>query len=113
MRNKLYLLGITMIFTLSLMGGLKSASALDTVVVGQPYAYPYNYGGYGYGPYAPIAYPGLNSTNPAIQGGSYPSSPFFLGNQVQGATGANVNNAFRSSGFLNYAPVPGQGVYGY
>lgn len=112
MRKKLYLFGITMVFAMSLLAGLKTASALDTVVVGQPYAYPY-YGGYGYGPYAPIAYPGLYSNNPAIQPGSYPASPFFLGNQVRRATGANVDNAFRATGFINYAPVPGDGVYGY
>jgi len=86
----------------------RSAKALDTVVVGQPYGYGYGYGGYGYGgypgPYAgyipgaaryagfipgavpPIPGPGYYSPNPALQQPlNSAGSPFYLYNQMQRA----------------------------
>lgn len=113
MSKKIILSIISAVFVVAFWTGTPQAGEVNTAVVGQPYYYnPYYGAPYAY-PYAGIAYPGLYSTNPAIQPGSYPSSPFFLGTQVNRATGANVNNAFRATGFLNYAPVPGQGVLAY
>lgn len=113
MKRRLHVLGFALIFILTLFAGLKSASALDTVVVGQPYYYPY--AGGGYGPYARIAFPGLyggvaNNPNPALNSG-YASNPFFLSTMVGRASGQNFRTAQEAAAFIFYSPVPGQNPY--
>jgi len=110
MKRRLHVLGFALLFILTLFAGLKSASALDTAVVGQPYYYPYGAGGYG--PYAPIAFPGLyrgvvNNPNPALNSG-FASNPFFLSTMVGRASGQNVLPAQEAAAFIFYRPVPGQ-----